>query len=233
MCTASASVLVAVVPLLALLCTFSYVRVPNDTATAVTATANAQHGTLRLFSSSHTENLSSALFCWHLVLVTAQRCTGVLLFSAFDCDDPQLYKVSYTARNKADEWFSSSSLLEQTAISKVIFLLNAPPFFLVILSGYLKDPVGAFPYLQVHNLMNVYICKIVFNRGLTGVPRLFRMGLMGVSSVTWVTGQVVFFVFFYSSVQFGSTVYRTQKFLFCKNMRSCMLLEISFFFFFF
>lgn len=191
MCTASASVLVAVVPLLALLCTFSYVRVPNDTATAVTATANAQHGTLRLFSSSHTENLSSALFCWHLVLVTAQRCTGVLLFSAFDCDDPQLYKVSYTARNKADEWFSSSSLLEQTAISKVIFLLNAPPFFLVILSGYLKDPVGAFPYLQVHNLMNVYICKIVFNRGLTGVPRLFRMGLMGVSSVTWVTGQVV------------------------------------------
>lgn len=93
--------------------------------------------------------------------------------------------------------------------------------------------MGAFPYLQVHNLMNVYICKIVFNRGLTGVPRLFRMGLMGVSSVTWVTGQVVFFVFFYSSVQFGSTVYRTQKFLFCKNMRSCMLLEISFFSFFF
>lgn len=115
----------------------------------------------------------------------------------------------------------------------MIFLLNAPPFFLVILSGYLKDPVGAFPYLQVHNLMNVYICKIVFNRGLTGVPRLFRMGLMGVSSVTWVTGQVVFLFFFYSSVQFGSTVYRTQKFLFCKNMRSCMLLEISFFFFFF
>lgn len=149
MCTASASVLVAVVPLLASLCTFRYVRVPNDTATAVTATANAQqHGTLRLFSSSYTENLSSALFCWHLVLVTAQTCAGVLLFSAFDCDDPQLYKVSYTARNKADEWFSSS-LLEQTAesISKVIFLLNASPFFLVILSGYLKDPAGAFPFI--------------------------------------------------------------------------------------
>lgn len=233
MCTASASVLVAVVPLLALRCTFRYIRMPNDTATAVTATANAQHGTLRLFSSSYTENLSSALFCWHLVLVTAQRCTGVLLFSAFDCDDPQLYKVSYTARNKADEWFSTSfSLLEQTAesISKVIFLLNASPFFLVILSGYLKDPAGASPYLQVHNLMNVYICKIVFNRGLTGVPRLFRIGPMGVSSVTWVTGQVVFcFVFFRSTVQFGSTVYRTQKFLFCENMWSCMLLDISFF----
>lgn len=59
--------------------------------------------------------------------------------------------------------------------------------------------MGAFPYLQVHNLMNVYICKIVFNRELTGVPRLFRMGLMGVSSVTWVTGQVVgFFCFVFS-----------------------------------
>lgn len=65
--------------------------------------------------------------------------------------------------------------------------------------------------------MNVYICKIVFNRGLTGVPRLFRMGLMGVSSVTWVTGQVVF-LFFHSGIQFGSTVCRTQKFLFCENM---------------
>lgn len=205
MCTASASVLVAVVPLLASLCTFSYVRVPNDTATAVTATANAQHGTLRLFLAATLKTrhplCSVGILCWwrpkdaraccfflHLI-VMIHNCTRLVI-------QPEIKQTN-------DSPPPPPCWNRRQTISKVIFLLNAPPFFLVILSGYLKDLAGAFPYLQVHNLMNVYICKIVFNRGLTGVPRLFRMGLMGVSSVTWVTGQVVLFCFFTAAYNLG------------------------------
>lgn len=66
MCTASASVLVAVVPLLALLCTFSYVRVPNDTATAVTATANMAHSDFSPAATLKTCHpfCSVGILCW-------------------------------------------------------------------------------------------------------------------------------------------------------------------------
>lgn len=119
------------------------------------------------------------------------------------------------------------------SVSKVIFLLNVS-LFLIIQCGYLKDPVGAFPLICRSIILWMCTYKIVFNRGLTGVPRLFSIGLMGVSDVTWVTGRVFLFCFFFpshSSVQFGSTVYRTQKFLFCENMCSYMLLGFFFFFF--
>lgn len=92
--------------------------------------------------------------------------------------------------------------------------------------------MGAFPYLQVHNLMNVYICKIVFNRELTGVPRLFRMGLMGVSSVTWVTGQVVGFFCFVFSQQCTIWEYCIQNSEVFILQEYAILYVIGYFFFF-
>lgn len=81
------------------------------------------------------------------------------------------------------------------SVSKVIFLLNVS-LFLIIQCGYLKDPVGAFPLICRSIILWMCTYKIVFNRGLTGVPRLFSIGLMGVSDVTWVTGRVFLFCFF-------------------------------------